>query len=98
MRVCPVYLFFSPISVLTMSDHIENNFTEVFRGNVCDVALVQSLLGNAEINTYVRYGGEGNMAPWDSRGCFPLIRIMVSGEDHVKAKEVIDQYYEALKE
>jgi hypothetical protein len=38
------------------------------------------------------------MAPWDSRGCFPLNRIMVSGEDYMKTKEVVDQYYEALKE
>jgi len=34
----------------------------------------------------------------DSRGCFPLNEIMVSSEDYDKAKEVINQYYQAVKE
>ena len=49
------------------SDHNENDPKEVFRGTAWEVALVQSLLENAEINTYVYYGGRGTMASWDSR-------------------------------
>jgi len=79
------------------SDHNENEPVEVFRGTGWQVNLVQSLLENAEINAYVYYGGHGNTAPWDSRGCFPLNRVMVSSEDYEKAKEVVDQYYCAVK-
>ncbi len=80
------------------TDKNENNPTEVFVGTAWEVALVQSLLENAEIKAYVYYGGRGTMAPWDSKGCFPLNRIMVSGEDFEKAKEVVNQYYDALQE
>jgi len=79
------------------SDHSDNNPIEVFRGTGWQVALVQSLLENAEINTYIYYGGRGNTAPWDSRGCFPLNRAMVAFEDYERAKEVVSQYYDALK-
>lgn len=80
------------------ADNAENKPAEVFRGTGWEVALVESLLENAEIKAYVYYGGHGKTAPWDSRGCFPLNRIMVSGEDFEKAKEVIKQYYNAVKE
>jgi hypothetical protein len=79
-------------------DNVENRPAEVFRGTGWEVSLVQSLLANAEIKSYVYYGARGTMAPWDSRGCFPLSRIMVSSEDFEKAKEVINQYYNAVKE
>ena len=79
------------------SDHNENDSVEVFRGTGWEVALVQNLLENAEIRAYVYYGGRGTTAPWDSRGCFPLNRIRVSSEDYEKAKEVVDQYYCAVK-
>jgi hypothetical protein len=80
------------------TDINKNDPIEVFSGTAWEVGLVESLLENAEINAYVHYGGRGTMAPWDSRGCFPLNRIMVSGEDYEKAKEVVDQYYDAVKE
>ena len=80
------------------ADHIENNPVEVFRGTGWEVTLVQNLLANAELKSYVYYGARGTIAPWDSRGCFPLSRIMVSTEDYKKAKEVVAQYHEAVKE
>lgn len=87
---------FHPMS--NTADNIENNPVEVFRGTGWEVSLVRSLLANAEIKLYVFYGSFGTTSPWDSRGCFPLNRIMVSGEDYEKAKEVINQYYEWMKE
>ena len=81
-----------------LTDNIESNSVEVFAGTAWEVGLVQSLLENAEIKAYVRYGGKGTMAPWDSKGCFPMNRIMVSSEDYEKVKEVVTQYYDAIKE
>lgn len=75
----------------------KNNPIEVFAGTAWEVALVESLLENAEIKVYVYYGGEGTMAPWDSGGGLPINRVMVASSDVEKAKQVIKQYYEAMK-
>jgi hypothetical protein len=80
------------------TDNTENDPVEVFRGTGWEVTLVQSLLANAEIESFLYFGALGTTATWDSRGCFPLSRIMVSSEDNEKAKEVINQYYQAMKE
>lgn len=81
-----------------ISGDTENNPIEVFAGTAWEVALVQSLLENAEIKAYVHYGGEGTMAPWDSGGGLPINRIIISSEDYDKAKQVVDQYFDAMKE
>ncbi|HNW76663.1 MAG TPA: DUF2007 domain-containing protein [Bacteroidales bacterium] len=75
----------------------QNNPIEVFAGTAWEVALVESLLENAEIKVYVYYGGEGTMAPWDSGGGLPINRVMVASSDAEKAKQVIKQYYEAMR-
>lgn len=81
----------------TTNNH-EENPVEVFAGTAIEVAMVESLLENAEIKVYVQYAGQGTMAPWDSGGGLPINRIMVASSDEVKAKEVVDQYYAATKE
>jgi len=80
------------------TDKSENKPVEVFTGTAWECGLVQSLLENAEIKTYIYYGGEGTMAPWDSGGGLPINRIMVASSDYEKAKEVVIKYYAALKE
>lgn len=69
---------------------------EVFSGTLQEIALVESLLENAEIRVYIYYGGEGAFGPWDSGGNFPLNRIIVSSEDYEKAMIVVSQYRESL--
>ena len=71
---------------------------EIFTGTAWEIALVQSLLENVEIQAYVHYGGEGTLAPLDTMGGIPINRITVSSEDYEKAKQVVSQYYEAMKE
>jgi hypothetical protein len=66
----------------------ENNPVEVFSGTAWEVGLVESLLENADIRTYVYYGGNGTMAPWDSGGGKPVNRIMVASDDIERAKEL----------
>lgn len=70
---------------------------EVFAGSAWEVGLVRSLLENAEITVYIYYGGKGTLAPWGSGGGTPINRIIVSMEDYDKAREVVDQYFKALK-
>jgi hypothetical protein len=80
-----------------LTDNNKNKPIEVFTGTAWEVALVQSLLENAEIKAFVYYGGRGTLAPLDTVGGIPMNRITVSSEDHEKAKQVVDQYYEAMK-
>ena len=71
---------------------------EVFTGTAWECGLVQSLLENSEIKAFVYYGGRGTLAPWNTVGSVPKNRIAVSSEDFEKAKQVVDQYNEAMKE
>jgi hypothetical protein len=80
------------------SENNEEKPMEVFTGTAWECGLVQSLLENAEIKAFVYYGGRGTLAPWNSVGSVPKNRIAVSSEDYEKAKQVVDQYYEAMKE
>jgi len=61
---------------MDITDQNGNNPTEVFVGTAWQVALVQSLLENAEVKAYIYYGGHGTTASRDSRSCFPLNRVM----------------------
>ena len=81
-----------------IADNIDNIPMVVFTGTAWEVGLVKSLLENAEIEAYVQYGGQGTLAPLDTVGGIPMNRITVSSEDYERAKEVIDQYYEAMQE
>jgi hypothetical protein len=78
-----------------MNEYPGNNPVEVFAGTAWEVALVQSLLENADITVYVYFGGEGTLAPWDSGGGLPINRIIVSSGDYEKATQVVRQFYEA---
>jgi hypothetical protein len=81
-----------------ITNNNENDPIEIFAGTAWEVALVQSLLENAEIRAYVFYGVEGTLAPLDSGSGLPINRVMVSSSDYDKAKAVVHQYYAALKE
>lgn len=85
-------------SMSNITDNNGNNPIEIFAGTAWEVALVQSLLENAEIKSYVFYGVEGTLAPLDSGSGLPINRIMVSIDDYDKAKQVVDQYYASIKE
>ncbi|HNY01088.1 MAG TPA: DUF2007 domain-containing protein [Bacteroidales bacterium] len=80
----------------TFDDHLEDP-VEVFSGTGWEAAIVQSLLENADIIVFVYYGGRGTMAPWDSGGGQPLNRLVVPRRDEDKAREVIRQYFEAIR-
>jgi hypothetical protein len=82
---------------MNSNDNIEDDPIEVFSGTAWECGLVQSLLENAEITAFVYSGGRGTLAPWNMVGSVPKNRIAVSSKDVEKAKQVVDQYYEAMK-
>ena len=69
---------------------------EVFDGNDWDASMVKSLLDNAEIESFIKDGKMGVLAPWDvAGGGAGSVKIFVSNVYFEKAKEVIEQYEKA---
>jgi predicted RNA-binding Zn-ribbon protein involved in translation (DUF1610 family) len=73
---------------------IDNNDpVEIFAGTAMECVLVQSLLENAAIKAYIFNSGGGSLALGDSM----LNQVMVSSTDFKKGKEVVGQYYVAIR-
>jgi len=69
---------------------------EIFDGDQWEASLVKSLLDNAEIESFIKDGRMGVLAPWNvSPGGAGPVKIFVSSVDLEKAKEVIAQYEKA---
>ena len=79
-----------------MNKGTEIHPVEIFDGTQWEASLVKSLLDNAEIESFVKDGQMGVLAPWnvDGGGAGP-VKIFVSILDLDKAKEVIEQYEKA---
>lgn len=71
----------------------ENHPVEIFAGTAWEVALVQSLLANAEIQTFLKDEINGTLVPWViASGGAGSIKIIVSNSDYDKAKLVVEEY------
>jgi hypothetical protein len=68
----------------------------VFEGNDWEASVVMSLLGNAEVEAFIKDERMGVLAPWNvvGGGAGP-VQIFVSNVDFEKAKEVVEQYENA---
>lgn len=77
----------------------ENNPVEVFAGTAVQAALVKSLIENAEIRAYLKDEFTGVLYPWHTTpGGVGAVKVFVSGLDHEKARLVVDEYLNKLKE
>lgn len=71
----------------------ENPPVEVFAGTPWQVALVQSLLKDAEIGSFTQDAVMGMMFPWYADGGGAgAIKVFVSQENEVEAIAVVDEY------
>ena len=71
---------------------------EVFAGTAVQANLVKSLLGNAEIEAYLKDEFTGVLYPWHtSPGGVGAVKVFVSNVDHEKARIVVDEYENNLK-
>lgn len=75
---------------------VKDNITQVvvFAGNQFDAGLVKTMLEDREIEAYFRDDELGMIAPWYAApGGAGAIKVVVSSEDVVEAKKVVDEYY-----
>ena len=76
----------------------EINPVEVFAGTAVQANMVKSLLGNAEIEAYLKDEFTGVLYPWHtSPGGVGAVKVFVSSVDHEKARIVVDEYESNLK-
>jgi hypothetical protein len=74
-------------------ENYENNSVEIFAGTAWEVALVQSLLANAEIQTFLKDEINGRLVPWViASGGAGSVKVIVSNLDYDKAKIIVEEY------
>ncbi len=72
---------------------------EVFAGTAVQATLVKSLLENAEISAYLKDEFSGTLYPWHTTpGGVGAVKVFVSSVDHEKARIVVDEYENNLKQ
>ena len=66
---------------------------EVFAGNIVEVGLVQSLLDNDGIQSWLKDEIVGTLNPWYAApGGTGAIKVLVLKADYEKAKLIIEEY------
>lgn len=70
---------------------------EVFAGSIWEASLIKSMLEDAEIQAYLKDEIWGTYAPWHvAGGGAGAVKVMISSIDYIKAKAIVDGYYENL--
>jgi hypothetical protein len=74
-------------------DNSQINPVEIFAGTGWEAALVQSLLENAEIRTFLQDEINGTLVPWViASGGAGSVKVIVSSLDYDTAKIIVDEY------
>ena len=72
---------------------------EVFAGTAVQASMVKSLLENAEIEAYLKDEFTGVLYPWHTTpGGVGAVKVFVSSVDQKKARIVVDEYENNVKE
>jgi len=82
-----------------MKTNKEDDPIEVFAGTIWQVAIVKSLLENAEVEAFLKDEINGTLVPWiASSGGAGSVKVVVALKDSEKAKLIIDDYEKNLKD
>ena len=81
-----------------MKTHNDIEPVEVFAGSAVQAAMVKSLLGNAEIEAYLKDEFTGILYPLRSiTGGVRAVKVFVSNIDQERARIVVDEYERNVK-
>ncbi len=71
----------------------------VFSGSPMEVAMIQSLLEDNEIVSFLKDEFIGTIAPWYSEGGGAgSVKIVVADSDVEKTRQVIEEYYKNIRQ
>ncbi|MDD2358700.1 MAG: hypothetical protein PHX13_12390 [Thiovulaceae bacterium] len=78
-----------------LEDSDNTQSIDIFTGTIWEVRLVQSMLADAEIESFVRDSSLGTflLDPVKSTNC----KLMILEKDQKLAKQIVDSYYKNLK-
>ena len=70
----------------------------IFSGTIWQAEILKSILEDAEIEAFLNDEFTGTLAPWyTAGGGAGSVKVVVSSEDFVKAKIIVDEFLENLK-
>ena len=76
----------------------ENKMVEIFAGTAMEANIVQSLLENAEIESFLKDEFIGTLFPWYAApGGAGAVKIFVSNTDAEKEIEVVKEYEKSIR-
>ena len=76
----------------------DDELIEIYSSSPLEAQMVNSLLQDAEIDTYIKDELMGSIAPWYvAGGGAGAVKIVINSRDYEKARAIIDQF-EANKE
>ena len=82
-----------------MEDNNEIKLVEIFAGTPWQAGMVKSLLENAEIEAFMADEIIGTLSPWwTAPGGAGAVKVYISNADFDKAKAVVEEYENNLKD
>ena len=76
----------------------DDELIEIYSSSPLEAQMVNSLLQDAEIDTYIKDELMGSIAPWYvAGGGAGAVKIVINSRDYDKARAIVDQF-EANKE
>jgi hypothetical protein len=77
----------------------ETEPVEIFAGTTWQAEMVKSLLANAEVEVFLKDEIMGTLNPWyTAPGGAGAVKVFVASSDYNRAKQVVDEYQENLRE
>ncbi|MBE9467917.1 MAG: DUF2007 domain-containing protein [Bacteroidetes bacterium] len=71
----------------------KNDLIEIFAGSLIDAEMVNSLLKNSKIDTFLKDEYVGTIAPWQvSAGGSGAVKIIINSNDYETAKLIVEEY------
>lgn len=82
-----------------MSNDKEIHSVEIFRGAIYQAQMVQNLLENAGIESWLLDEISGTLnLPWDNTGGVGTVKVTVSSADYDEALSVVQEYKKNIAE
>ncbi len=77
----------------------ETNLVEIYAGNILEAGFIQSMLESAGINAFLKDEIMGTLIPWwAAPGGAGAVKVIISNDDLEKAKLIVAEYQQNIKE
>ena len=75
------------------------HLVEIYAGNILEAGIIQSMLESADINAFLKDEIMGTLIPWwAAPGGAGAVKVIISNDDLEKAKLIVAEYQQNIKE